>query len=118
MLSSFQVRSSFFSDEDVLSSLHRFRPRFLATADGLPSYYDPYEFEHTCLLKCQQQADKDALPVDNEHPESSTEVMKCVAVPFVASRHFRTNDMVENLATTIKEVSSLDILLFFILDIN
>ncbi|GMY16920.1 DExH-box ATP-dependent RNA helicase DExH8 [Fagus crenata] len=88
--------------EDALSSVHRFRPKFLATSNGLPSYYDPYKFEHTCLLKCRPDGDTDAL--DDEHLELSSEIRKCVAVPFVASNHFQTNDVVENLATTIKEI--------------
>ncbi|XP_030948082.1 DExH-box ATP-dependent RNA helicase DExH8 [Quercus lobata] len=88
--------------EDVLSSVHRFRPKFLATSNGLPSYYDPYEFEHTCLLQCQSDGDTDAL--DDEHLEPSSEIRKCVAEPFVASNNFQTNDVVKNLATTIKEI--------------
>jgi hypothetical protein len=107
---------SFFSDEDALSSVHRFRPKFLATSNGLPSYYDPYKFEHTCLLKCRPDGDTDAL--DDEHLELSNEIRKCVAVPFVASNHFQTNDVAENLATTIKEVSSFDYLVCTILDIK
>ena len=105
---------SFFSDEDALSSVYR--PKFLATSNGLPSYYDPYKFEHTCLLKCRPDGDTDAL--DDEHLELSSEIRKCVAVPFVASNHFQTNDVVENLATTIKEVSSFDYLVCTILDIK
>ncbi|XP_050265490.1 DExH-box ATP-dependent RNA helicase DExH8 [Quercus robur] len=88
--------------EDVLSSVHRFRPKFLATSNGLPSYYDPYEFEHTCLLQCQSDGDTDAL--DDDHLEPSSEIRKCVAEPFVASNNFQTNDVVKNLATTIKEI--------------
>ncbi|KAM3735720.1 hypothetical protein ACB098_10G108100 [Castanea mollissima] len=88
--------------EDVLNSVHRYRPKFLATSNGLPSYYDPYEFEHTCLLECQPDGDTDAL--DDEHLEPSSEIRKCVAEPFVASNNFQTNDVVKNLATTIKEI--------------
>lgn len=96
--------------------MHRFRPKFLATSNGLPSYYDPYEFEHTCLLECQPDGDTDAL--DDEHLEPSSEIRKCVAEPFVASNNFQTNDVVKNLATTIKEVSSFDSLVCAILDIK
>lgn len=90
--------------EDVLSSVHRFRPTFLATSNGLPSYYDPYEFEHTCLLKCQPGGDRNARTVEDEHLEPSSEIRKCLAVPFVASNHFQTNDVVEKFATALKEI--------------
>ncbi|XP_059438582.1 DExH-box ATP-dependent RNA helicase DExH8 [Corylus avellana] len=90
--------------EDVLSSVHRFRPAFLATSNGLPSYYDPYEFEHTCLFQCQPDGDKNAHTVEDEHLEPSNEIRKCLAVPFVASNHFQGNDVVENFATAIKEI--------------
>lgn len=87
--------------------MHRFRPAFLATSNGLPSYYNPYEFEHTCLLQRQPDGDKNAHTVEDEHLEPSNEIRKCLAVPFVASNHFQGNDVVENFATAIKEVSSL-----------
>ncbi|KAF2315010.1 hypothetical protein GH714_037540 [Hevea brasiliensis] len=54
-----------FLDEDVLNSLHRFRPRFLAKCDGLPTYYDPYEFGHVCLLKSQRNGDR-VVAADDE----------------------------------------------------
>lgn len=107
---------SFFSDEDVLSSVHRFRPKFLATSNGIPSYYDPYEFEHTCLLKCHPDGDTDEPSVDDEPLEPSNEIRKCLAVPYVASHSFQNGDVVEQLVATIKEVSSFDILVCTILD--
>ncbi|KAK9281663.1 hypothetical protein L1049_004566 [Liquidambar formosana] len=94
----------FSGDEDILNSVHRFRPKFLVTSDGLPSYYDPYEFEHTCLLECQPNGDTDAPAADGEHLEPASEIRRCVAVPFVGSNHFQTNDVAENLATVIKEI--------------
>ncbi|KAL8100970.1 hypothetical protein AgCh_033010 [Apium graveolens] len=36
--------------DDILNTLHRFRPKFFVKSGGLPSYYDPYEFQHTCRL--------------------------------------------------------------------
>jgi hypothetical protein len=106
----FKVEYLYFPDEDVLSSVHRFRPKFLATSNGLPSYYDPYEFEHTCLLNCQPDGDRNAHTVEDEHLEPSSGIRKCLAVPFVASNHFQTNDAVEKLATATKEVSSWTVL--------
>lgn len=98
---------SFFSDEDILDSVHRYRPKFLSTSNGLPSYYDPYEFEHICLLTCQQpNEDTDALTTDDKHLEPSSETMKCVAVPFVAPNNFQNNDVAKKLATIIKQVLS------------
>ncbi|GAV66945.1 DEAD domain-containing protein/Helicase_C domain-containing protein [Cephalotus follicularis] len=90
--------------EDILNSLHQFRPKFLGTSNGLPTYYYPYEFEHTCHLICQSNGDKDVLAVEDEHDAQSCELRKCVAAPFVASYHFRSNDMASKLANIVKEI--------------
>ncbi|CAL2281207.1 unnamed protein product [Prunus armeniaca] len=91
--------------EDILDSVHRYRPKFLSTSNGLPSYYDPYEFEHICLPTCQQpNEDTDALTTDDKHLEPSSETMKCVAVPFVAPNNFQNNDVAKKLATIIKQI--------------
>lgn len=99
------ISSILLPDEDILHSVHRFRPKFLSTSNGLPSYYDPYEYEHTCILTCQQpNGDTDALATDDRHLEPSGETKKCFAVPFVASDHFRKNDVAKKLVTIIKQV--------------
>ncbi|CAL5335091.1 unnamed protein product [Camellia sinensis] len=67
--------------EDILNSVHRFRPKFLATADGLPLYYEPYEFQHTCLLTCQKNGNTDTMAADDEHSELPNEKRKCNSVP-------------------------------------
>ncbi|WRX10709.1 Helicase [Theobroma cacao] len=90
--------------EDIQNSVHCFRPNFLAASDGIPTYYSPYEFGHTCLLQCQPQGETDALSSSDEQLEQSFETRKCVAVPFVASDHFHTNDVAKNLANAIKEI--------------
>ncbi|XP_031261633.1 DExH-box ATP-dependent RNA helicase DExH8 [Pistacia vera] len=90
--------------EDILNSLHRFRPKFLGISNGLPTYYDPYEYDHKCLLKCQQHEDVDALAADNEPLEAACETRKCVAVPFVAPNQFQSNNVAEKLANVIKEI--------------
>lgn len=90
--------------EDILNAVHRFRPKFLGTSNGLPTYYDPYEFEHTCLLKSDPSQDMDPLDADSEHLGPSFETKKCVAVPFVASNQFQSNNVAEKLASLIKEI--------------
>ncbi|XP_058076554.1 DExH-box ATP-dependent RNA helicase DExH8 isoform X2 [Magnolia sinica] len=87
--------------EDVLNAMHRFRPKFLAMANGLPSYYDPYEFKHTCLLH-SQPSDVDALA--NDDTGLSPAVTSCVALPFVAPKQFQADAVAENLAAVIKEI--------------
>lgn len=84
--------------------MHKFRPKFLGTSNGLPTYYDPYEFEHTCLLNCDPPRDMDPLAADNEHIGPFFEAKKCVAVPFVAPNQFQSNNVAEKLASLIKEV--------------
>ncbi|KNA11553.1 hypothetical protein SOVF_134020 [Spinacia oleracea] len=83
---------------DILCSLHRYRPTFLATSCGFPSYYDdPYEFRHECLLECQPNEDLTALPEDEE-------TRKCLATPFVPPHHFRSQIIAEKFANVIKEI--------------
>ncbi|KAB5515886.1 hypothetical protein DKX38_026534 [Salix brachista] len=90
--------------EDILNSLHRFRPKFLGTCNDLLTYYDSYEFKHTCLLKCQPKGDNDIVIADDEHEEPSHEMRKCFAVPFVSPSHFQTIKVAENLSNIIKEI--------------
>lgn len=94
-----QVGVSFFADEDVLNSVHRFRPKFLVKSDGPPSYYEPYEFEHTCLIT--QLPDGDT---DDDQFEPPSEARKCLAVPFVSPNQFQNDIIAEKMALVIKEV--------------
>ncbi|KAI8574747.1 hypothetical protein RHMOL_Rhmol01G0378000 [Rhododendron molle] len=91
------------ADEEVLNSIHRFRPQFLSESDGLPSYYEPYEFQHTCLLTCQQDGDRDELATDNEDLELS-ETTKCISAPFVPSNYFKSCEVAERFSIVIKEI--------------
>ncbi|KAL5996141.1 hypothetical protein ACLOJK_026214 [Asimina triloba] len=86
--------------EDVLNAVHRFRPKFLAMANGLPSYYEPYEFKHTCLLQSHPIVDTDALAKDDD---LSLALSSCVALPFVASEQFQADVIAEKLEAIIKE---------------
>lgn len=86
------------SDEDVVGSLHRYRPQFLQVSDGIPSYYYPYEFQHTCLLE-------DAVGMDDEQLHQSSGLEKCVARPFVSHDHFQTKYVADKMVAVVKEVS-------------
>lgn len=88
------------ADEDIINSLHRFRPKFLATSDGLPSYYQPYEFQHSCLLYSEEYGEVDSLA-----PDEVIEECKCVTVPFVDMDDFQITEVARNMATVIKEVT-------------
>ncbi|XP_057535972.1 DExH-box ATP-dependent RNA helicase DExH8 isoform X1 [Amaranthus tricolor] len=85
---------------DILCSLHRYRPQFLAKSSGLPFYYEPYDFRHVCLLECQPSTDAIALVEDDEHNETK----KCLAMPFVSSCHFQCQSVAEKFANIIKEI--------------
>ncbi|KAM7277141.1 hypothetical protein ACFE04_019007 [Oxalis oulophora] len=90
--------------EDMLNSLHQFRPKFLGTFDGLPTYYYPYEYEHTChLTDHQSNGDTNSLAFDDSNEQSNI-VRKCLAVPFVAPDHFQTHDVASKFADIIKEI--------------
>ncbi|KAF2315012.1 hypothetical protein GH714_037553 [Hevea brasiliensis] len=73
--------------EDVLNSLHRFRPRFLAKCDGLPTYYDPYEFGHACLLKSQRNGDRVVAADDEHEPSNETKNMRVQLTENVSDNH-------------------------------
>uniref|UniRef100_A0A7N0U8I5 RNA helicase n=1 Tax=Kalanchoe fedtschenkoi TaxID=63787 RepID=A0A7N0U8I5_KALFE len=87
--------------DDVLSSLHLYRPRFLVTSNGRPLCYTPFEFQHNCLLQSQLEGDPDDLHGDDG---LSTQTMKCVAEPYVGSKNFQSQDVAINLARIIKEI--------------
>ncbi|KAF8006726.1 hypothetical protein BT93_K0898 [Corymbia citriodora subsp. variegata] len=89
--------------EDVLSSLHRFRPNFLNTSDSFSYYYYPYEFQHKCLLECPPNEDEDAADLDDHQLNSSADSRKCVAVPFVGPNDFQTKYVAGKLTTIVKE---------------
>lgn len=97
----------------MLNSVHRFRPNFLAKYDGLPSYYEPYEFKHTCLITHLPDGDTDTQSVDNDQFEP-TETRRCLAVPFVVPKHFQNDTTAAKMALVIKEVllSSVFLVLF------
>ncbi|OWM63550.1 hypothetical protein CDL15_Pgr019500 [Punica granatum] len=88
--------------EDVLCTLHQFRPDFLPASDGIPSYYYPYEFQHECLLQDAVDAES-----DDEQLHQSSDVKQCVAGPFVSLDHFQTKYIADKMATVIKEIRAL-----------
>lgn len=89
--------------EDILNSLHRYRPQILANSDGRPSYYDPYEFQHTCLLKFEQNEEYYDRLASEEERNAACRIGKCLALPFVGSDHFQMNEVARRFATSIKE---------------
>ncbi|XP_056170365.1 DExH-box ATP-dependent RNA helicase DExH8-like isoform X3 [Syzygium oleosum] len=96
--------------EDVLSSLHRFRPNFLGTSEGFPSYYYPCDFQHKCLLECRpnedEDEDEDAAGLDDEELNSSADIRECVAMPFVAPNDFQTKNVADKLTAVVKEIKA------------
>nr|XP_043621853.1 DExH-box ATP-dependent RNA helicase DExH8 [Erigeron canadensis] len=90
--------------ESVLSSVHRYRPAFLPTSEGLPACYEPYEFQHTCLLAVEQNKDSDTPGIDDDPSNSIHETKRCVSLPFVDANAFRKNEVALSLANSIKEI--------------
>ncbi|KAD3068668.1 hypothetical protein R6Q59_017306 [Mikania micrantha] len=89
--------------ESVLYSMHRYRPNFLATSNGLPSYYEPYEFQHTCLLIVQHNDDSDPLATEDDNNHIN-ETKKCTTLPFVDANEFKKIEIAFILANSIKEI--------------
>ncbi|XP_071921506.1 DExH-box ATP-dependent RNA helicase DExH8-like [Coffea arabica] len=96
-----QVADSY---DEIVSSLHRFRPKCLVTSNGVPSYYEPREYWHTCYLPSEQNRGADALGVDDDELELHNGIQKCAAVPFVSFSHFRMSEVAEKLAAVVKEM--------------
>ncbi|CAA0377546.1 unnamed protein product [Arabidopsis thaliana] len=90
--------------EDTLSSFHLFRPQFISSSDSQPTYYNPYEFDHTCYIECQPSEDKYLHSEDVDNNQPPPEVRKCVSVPFVPPNAFQANAIAENMASIIKEI--------------
>ncbi|WOG83786.1 hypothetical protein DCAR_0102964 [Daucus carota subsp. sativus] len=95
--------------DDVLNTLHRFRPNFLVKSGGLPSYYDPYEFQHACHLKCEHiELDGDVLDIyEDEHRDTVSKVQICTNEPFAVANSLPLDDVAVNLASIIKEIRSI-----------
>ena len=84
-----------FADDEIVSSLHRFRPKCLVTSNGVPSYYEPREYWHTCYLPSAHNRGSVALVVDDVVLEPHNGIQKCAAVPFVSFSHFRMSQVAE-----------------------
>ncbi|CAI9300282.1 unnamed protein product [Lactuca saligna] len=91
--------------ESVLNSVHRFRPKFLATSSGLPPY-TPYEHKHTCLLNVEYNEDSDTFPIEDDISTTIHETKKCIALPFVDAHGFNKKEVSFTLANSIKEIRS------------
>lgn len=89
-----------------MNTLHRFRPKFFVKSGGLPSYYYPYEFQHTCHLKGKHiKENGDVLDLyEDEHPDTVSDVQLCNNEPFAVANSFEMDQVAANLANIIKEV--------------
>ncbi|PIM99659.1 RNA helicase [Handroanthus impetiginosus] len=90
--------------DEILSSLHRFRPKFLAISTSTPIHYHPYYYQHTCRLGCVENKDADSLAVEGDDLEHDTESRKCFAVPFVGPHDFHTEEVARKFADVVKEM--------------
>ncbi|KAK4717475.1 hypothetical protein R3W88_015813 [Solanum pinnatisectum] len=98
-----QVAESY---DEVLNSLHRYRPQFLATSSGIPSCYNPNEYQHKCHLDCEQYLDADALDMNYKLREQGSETRKCISVPFLGHNESLAHNVAQNLASVVKEMRS------------
>lgn len=86
--------------DEILSTLHLYRPRFLASYSASPSYYEPYEFTHTCLQHYEQSIEAIAFAEDHEH----SKMKKCISTPFVTSHDFQIRTVAQKFADIVKEI--------------
>ncbi|KAG6606962.1 DExH-box ATP-dependent RNA helicase DExH8, partial [Cucurbita argyrosperma subsp. sororia] len=78
--------------EDIIHTLHQFRPRFLGMCDILRSSNTP-QFQHSCILKCHENG-----------VDQSSESRTCASLPYVASSYPLTNHVAGKLADVIKQM--------------
>ncbi|KAI3932389.1 hypothetical protein MKW92_043921 [Papaver armeniacum] len=93
--------------DDIVNSMHRFRPKSIVKADGLPSYYNPYEFEHTCSLGYLQYRDEDVgSEKEDEHINLNLDIEEktCLTLPYVSPNDFKASFVAEKFATVLKEM--------------
>jgi hypothetical protein len=89
--------------EVVMAIMHRFRPKFLCLLKGPPSYYNDYEFKHTCLLSPGQIEANLSFAVGTELADDFlTDV--CIQAPYVDSGSFNTLRVGNELTGIIKEI--------------
>lgn len=94
--------------------MHRYRPQFLATSGGIPSYYNPNEYQHKCHLDCDQYLDAGTLDMDYQLLELGGEIRKCISIPFLGHNESLAHKVAQNLASVVKEVlySAITLLLY------
>eukprot|EP01018_Ginkgo_biloba_P006189 Gb_19793 [translate_table: standard] len=92
--------------EVVMGIMHRFRPMFLCQLKGPPSYYNDYEFKHTCFLSPGKNEDNlSMLSLDNEITDTTcTDI--CVQAPYVDPGSFNPSSMGKELTLFVEEIRS------------
>ncbi|KAJ6817408.1 zinc finger CCCH domain-containing protein 4 [Iris pallida] len=92
--------------EYIIHGMHRFRPDFFA-ANGVPLYYEPYAFQHTCLLQSELLQYTDGLALVDANSDFVSDTRKCLAAPYVTQYDFQAIMLFEKLKTLIKEMGLL-----------
>lgn len=91
--------------DDIMSTLHRFRPSFLVKINP-PMYLQPSEFYHTCLhhgVLELENMNSLSLEAENPHFESQR---RCAATPYVSPTDFGATTIVKTLKMLIKEMKT------------
>lgn len=73
-------------------------------SNNIPVHFDPYHFQHSCLLKFIENNDANALAVEDEGLEHDNASRKCIAVPFVGPYDFHAYTVARKFESVIKEV--------------
>ncbi|XP_037404418.1 zinc finger CCCH domain-containing protein 4-like isoform X2 [Triticum dicoccoides] len=81
--------------DDIMSTLHRFRPQFLLEINP-PKYLQTSEFHHECRdTELPEPDHMTSLPLetDNSHLDSQ----RCAAIPYISATDFGATDIVNTL---------------------
>ncbi|XP_047057420.1 zinc finger CCCH domain-containing protein 4 [Lolium rigidum] len=91
--------------DDVMSTLHRFRPSFLVEINR-PRYLQPAEFHHSCLHhEVLKPEDMNPLLLEAENSQLDSQT-KCAATPYVSPTDFDVTLTVVALKALITEMKT------------
>ncbi|XP_044975687.1 zinc finger CCCH domain-containing protein 4 [Hordeum vulgare subsp. vulgare] len=91
--------------DDVMCTLHRFRPSFLVEIDP-PKYLQPSEFHHACFHhNILEPEDMNSLSLESESSHLGSQ-RKCAATPYVSATDFGVTLTAVVLKALIKEMKT------------
>ncbi|XBJ15290.1 hypothetical protein VPH35_007211 [Triticum aestivum] len=88
--------------DDIMSTLHRFRPQFLLEINP-PKYLQTSEFHHECRdPELPEPEHMTSLPLETD--SSHLDSQRCAAIPYISATDFGATDIVNTLMKVIEKM--------------